>query len=103
MCLDTFSSIPSKDSPIVPKQQGGGRAKIMGRKKKTKKNGQYTTASERRKRQGGKCIKKLFCPSPPHATTSARLAANGTNYWLVVGENSAWQQLRWWPGLCVNT
>lgn len=46
---------------------------------------------------------KAFCPSPPRTTTSARLAAKSTNYWLVVGENGAWQQLPRWPGLCVNT
>lgn len=46
---------------------------------------------------------KAFCPNPPRTTTSARLAAKSTNYWLVVGENSAWQQLPRWPGLCVNT
>lgn len=44
MCLDTFSSIPSKDGPIVPKRQGGGRAKIMGRKNKNKKQKKKTGA-----------------------------------------------------------
>lgn len=46
---------------------------------------------------------KAFSPSPPHTTTSTRLAVNSTNYWLVVGENSAWQQSWRWLSLYVNT
>lgn len=80
-------------------------AKIMGsllfiKKKKGKKEKETET--------GALCFReemyqKAFCPSPPRTTTSARLAAKSTNYWLVVGENGAWQQLPRWPGLCVNT
>ena len=71
MCLDTFSSIPSKDSPIVPKQQGGGRAKIMGRKKKTKKNRGSTQRLQRGERDREGNVSKSFfvrahlAPPPP--------------------------------------
>lgn len=103
MCLDTFSSIPSKDSPIVPKQWGWCQdygQSLVYKKKKGKKEKETET--------GALCFReemyqKAFCPSPPRTTTSARLAAKSTNYWLVVGENGAWQQLPRWPGLCVNT
>lgn len=105
MCLDTFSSIPSKDSPIVPKQWGWCQdygQSLVYKKKKGKKEKETETET------GALCFgeemyQKAFCPSPPRTTTSARLAAKSTNYWLVVGENGAWQQLPRWPGLCVNT
>ena len=75
MCLDTFSSIPSKDGPIVPKRQGGGRAKIMGRKKtkkqKKKENRGSTQQLERGERDGEGNVSKSFfvrahlAPPPP--------------------------------------
>lgn len=79
-------------------------AKIMGSLLFIKKKGKKEKETE----TGALCFReemyqKAFCPSPPRTTTSARLAAKSTNYWLVVGENGAWQQLPRWPGLCVNT
>lgn len=81
MCLDTFSSIPSKDGPIVSKAKGAvprlravSCQKKKRRSKKKQKQGHYTTAWERRKRWRwrwrGRCIKKLFvqahlAPPPP--------------------------------------
>lgn len=108
MCLDTFSSIPSKDGPIVPKRKGGpcqdyGQSLNKKNKNKKKKTGAVYGGLREEKEMEKEMYQKAFCPSPPRTTTSARLAANSTNYWLVVGENSAWQQLPRWPGLCVNT
>lgn len=73
------------------------------RERKKKKTGEFLGGLREEIEIEKEMYQKAFCPSPPRTTTSARLAANSTNYWLVVGENCAWQQLLRWPGLCVNT
>lgn len=88
MCLDTFSLIPSKDGPIVPKQKGFGC--------------QDWSLIIKKRCVGGLDIEremyqKAFLSKP--TATSTRLAVNSTNYWLVVEENSSWQQSWWWPSL----
>lgn len=79
------------------------RAVSCQKKKKEEEAGALYGGLREEKEIEKEMYQKAFCPSPPRTTTSARLAANSTNYWLVVGENGAWQQLPRWPGLCVNT
>lgn len=75
MCLDTFSSIPSKDGPIVPKRKGGpcqDYGQSLNKKNKNKKKRQKKVKRENPR----KLIMQHLLPTqpayaPPLSTSSS--------------------------------